>query len=186
MIALVNAADTVTVDSCSSEAHLTGGTGTTDYWGGGVGANLGILNISNCIAKSTVDAGSTTNLAAITYFGGFVGGGGSAGSTFDNCIAITGPWSGASTHKEGFVGFENACTVTDCYWDTTVAGHTTAASGLGTAATTAELQTGSLSGFGSSKWNQASGEYPSLSFGLQTYGTGGGSSGATYKGIYGN
>jgi len=130
---------------CNTAMDIDDGAGNL-YAGGGIGAAVPTAaadNISNCyVLGSITDNGSTT--IAFSIWGGFCGYG--KNTVFDECYVAMGPWGGASANREGFIGLNTDCTLTDCYWDTDVAGHDTAADG--TEMTTVEsMAAATYSGF---------------------------------------
>ena len=98
------------------------------YIGGGVGiagSGAGGNNISNCYVTGTIQNNGGTALTS-SAFGGFIGN--SFNITISNCHTSFGPWSGVTGNREGFLGRigGGSTTVTNCYWNSTVAGHATA------------------------------------------------------------
>lgn len=163
----------ITMDSCSSDFMINATLSGTEYLGGGIGFAQDVA-VSNCIVNGIIlNNGSATFTSATTALGGFVGTA-RTGSTYAQCIAIMGPWSGQSaSRRNGFAGWDNSAgSFIDCYWDTTVAGHTNADANA-TEATTTELQTASYfdgtgfeTGGDNPVWLIEDGFYPKLTSGL--------------------
>lgn len=176
-------------DSCYSWANLAFTTVPTDkavYAGGGCGRADSGVTFDDCLVRGTVlwggDTDLTTNSSSydLGIWGGFIGY--TNGADITNCIVAVGPNKVSGGNQEGFAGLNTAATITNCYWDTDVASHTSAASGDGTASTTAELQTGYVSGLSSQIWVQEADTYPELLLGGNPAGSGGsaGSYGARF------
>ncbi|GAI69913.1 unnamed protein product, partial [marine sediment metagenome] len=114
-----------TIDRCYSTSNVIG---TSDV-GGFVGYAAG-TSITNCYAK-----GNATNTGDSYGCAGFAGGG-SSGTTLDDCYSTGIPTGG--TYNGGFCGYGSA-TITDCFWDTETSG--TETSDGGTGKTTALMKT---------------------------------------------
>lgn len=133
-----------TIDSCFSLVDLSI-TFNSIYCGGGFG-QVDTATISNCYARGAIFDGSAgSTVLTFDIWGGFIGY--LNGSTIESCYTAIGPWSGTSGNREGFVGLYTPGTITDCYCDSDIAGHSTGLDG-GEWKTTTELQTkSSYTGF---------------------------------------
>ena len=141
---------TADVDQCYAIADMfiDMGTSGTAYVGGFVGEaanDAAAGTFTDCYAKGTIyDTKAGSTVLTFSGYGGFCGYGKNA--TIEHSFASVGPWtSGAYTSREGFIGINTSSTITDCFWDTTVATHATA--GDGTEATTTELMTKATTAF---------------------------------------
>lgn len=125
-----------TCEKCYSNSAISVTHNDAAHIGGFIGGGSS-ATYNDCYCMGTIyDATASSTTLTFKYFGGFAATGSSA--TFTNCWTAIGPWGGASSNREGFVGAATSPTLTGCYWDTTVAGHTTA--GDGTGMTTTELK----------------------------------------------
>ncbi len=118
-----------------SECYSRGNVEGYQRVGGFVGYNKNsTAKIENCYSFGNVTRRGGTN----TIQGGFVGYN-KAGATTENCYSTGSVTSDGSTDK-GFVGNNDASTITACFFDATVSNQTTDAGGA-TAETTTNMQT---------------------------------------------